>query len=475
MLITTLAAALAKRPPQTSRQAILIQQFHQLILDGRLRSGDRLPATRQLAEGLKISRNTALRVYDTLIAEGFFEADRAGTRVATLPAQAASAPSLAPPPGLLARRARDLPLRHLDPLLPFAPGVPDLNLFPWSAWRRHLQQAWREVGVRQLVLAPPGGEPRLRQTIAKILRLRRGLDCQAEQVFVVAGGHVALDACARLLADAGERVWIEDPGYPTARNSFLAADLKLEAIPTDAQGMQIDTTRWQTKPPRLVYLTPAHQYPLGSVLSLERRLSLLHLAEAGKHWLIEDDYDSEFSYGRNPPPAMQSLMPDAPVVYIGTFSQLLYPGLRIAYLVLPPWAAKAFGERLEALYRGGQAVEQKALAAFLEHGQLLRHLKRMTPRYAERQHCLRAALSAHFGSTFPITGGEAGLHLCLHLPADCDDHELAAETLRRGIIVRPLSEYAMTQANGVRGLVFGYGMASTERIPELVQRLPRPT
>lgn len=461
------------RQPGESLQQWLYRSIKTAILNGRLPAGAPLPASRSLATEQGIARNTVLRAYELLLADGFVVADRKGTRVAELPT---AHHSEAPPAvrGALSRRAGQLPGRFGEPLLPFAPGVPDLNAFPWSRWARQLQNAWGEVSARQLAQAAPGGEPALRKGIADFVRLRRGVDCRPEQVFVVAGGHLALDACARLLADAGDTVWLEDPGYPSARSAMLAAGLKAVPVPVDAHGMAPEDSLWHTDPPRLVYLTPAHQYPLGATLSLERRLALLRRVEAGRQWILEDDYGSEFEHqrpGHMPLPAMQSLLPDAPVVYLGTFSMLLYPGLRIGYLVVPRWAAAEFGQALESLYRTGHAVEQRALARFLDSALPLRHLRRMAPIYRQRQSALREALLRRFGPETRILGGQAGLHLTALLPPALRDTDIVEYALQNGVIARALSSYAHSGSESLNGLVLGYGMVAADRIQSLVERL----
>lgn len=461
------------------RQQQLYRLLKEAILDGRLGQGAALPASRLLAADYGIARNTVLYAYQQLQAEGFLLADRRGTRVADLPALAgrrAAGPDIERRPAGLSRRANDLQLRHHEPLLPFAPGVADLNAFPWATWARHLQQAWGEVSARQLAYAAPAGEPRLRQALADDLRARRGVRCSPEQVFVVAGAQVALDACARLLADEGDTVWLESPCYPAARAVMRAAGLQAVQVPVDPAGMAPDPGLWQQRPPRLVYLTPSHQYPLGAVLSLERRLEFLR--RIGTGWIVEDDYDSEFNHARpgyQPLPALQGLQAEAPVVYVGTFSKLLYPGLRIAYMVVPRWAAREFGERVASLYRSGQAVEQRALAGFIGSGALTRHLRRMAPTYRARQASLRRELAAAFGADVEILGGDAGLHLTLSLPDGAPDTEVVRRAADLGVTARALSEYYAPETGSAarNGLVLGYGMAEEKLIPELVGRLAK--
>lgn len=468
------------------RQLRLYQGLKEAILAGRLAAGARLPGTRQLALEYGMARNCVLFAYQQLQAEGFLVADRGGTRVGRLPSFPDPGAHLAPAAPLLSARARTLAQRASgNSFLPFAPGLPDVNAFPWRSWAGCLQRAWREVSARQAASSEPGGEPELRRAVAEFLSARRGVVCTPAQVFIFPGGRTALDACARLLADAGDTAWIEEPCYTAARNAMLAAGLKLVPVPVDKDGIAVPDGLWRRAPPRLIYVTPSHQYPLGSVLSLERRLQLLgHLGDAC--WLLEDDYDSDFQHVRPGAslPAMQGLRPEAPVIYIGTFSKLCYPGLRIAYMVVPRWAARELGEAVQALYQPGQAVEQRALARFIASGQLTRHVRRMAPIYAERQAVLRAELQAGFPGA-AILGGQAGLHLTLRLPAGQADRggaaaacqpadvALAAAALRHGVVARPLSAYYARpdEANDSAGLVLGYGMAEAARIPELVRRL----
>ena len=471
LILSTLHAPLA---PGEARQQRLYRLLKAAMLDGRLPPGQRLPASRQLAACLGMARNGVLFAYQQLLAEGFLQANRGGTRVAPLPQAGEPVGQPESRPGLLSRRAGQLPaMDHGERLLPFAPGVADLNRFPWRLWARYLQQAWGEVSARQLAYAEPGGEPELRRALANFVRVRRGIVCQPEQVFVVAGGHMALDACARLLADPGDTAWLENPCYPAARNSMLAAGLDVHAVPVDEDGMAPPQAWWGERPPRLLYLTPSHQYPLGSVLSLERRLDFLNRLLPGRGWLVEDDYGSDFHHARpggRPLPAILSLRPEAPVIYIGTFSTLLYPGLRLAYMVVPRWAAQPLGAAIATLYRSGQAVEQRALARFIESGRLLRHARRMAPLYRQRQQALRQALAKYFGDRAEVLGGQAGLHLTLRLPAGPADTMIVAAAAEQGVTVRALSAYCF-DAPLQNGLVLGYGMVDAERIAELTGRL----
>lgn len=466
LLLRTLHDPTAQEP----RQLRLYQLLKTAIADGRLGPGTRLPSSRQLAADHRLARNTVLFAYQQLLAEGWVQAHRGGTRVARRgPDHLAEPPARA---GMLSARAQQLPaLDPHDSLLPFAPGVPDLNAFPWTRWARCLQQAWSEVRARQLVAGEPGGTVELREAVARFLCGRRGVVCTPEQVFIVAGAQMALDACARLLADNGDTAWLENPGYGAARNTMLAAGLDVVDVPVDSQGMAPDEDLWQRSPPRLVVLTPSHQYPTGAVLSLQRRLDFLQRLHGRNTWLIEDDYGSDFHHARASPalPAIQGMQPQAPVIYIGTFSKLLYPGLRMAYMVVPRWAVRELGKAIRSLYRSGQAVEQRALARFLDSGQLTRHMRRMAPHYRERARVLGDALRQAFPGA-QVQGADAGLHLVLHLPGGPPDTQLVDAALHRGVAARALSSYC-SGSHRDNGLVLGYGMVQADRIPELVARL----
>jgi len=290
---------------------------------------------------------------------------------------------------------------------------------------------------------------------------------------VTGGAQMALDVCARMLGDVNDIVWMEEPGYQQARSVMEAAGLNVVAIPVDRDGMVINDELWKSSPPKLIFLTPSHQYPMGSVLSLQRRLELLKRAKQHGTWLLEDDYDSEFHYGATQITALQGLAPDASVVYIGTFSKSLFPGLRIGYMVVPEWVSKRIAEGLHEYFRPGQAVEQLALARFIESGELARHTRRMRTRYFSRQSIFREQLRMHFDEDASILGGAAGTHLTVVFHDDIDDVTLSQKAAELGITVPPLSAYvnSYTEQRIPRGMVLGYGVVKDEMIAGLVSRL----
>lgn len=463
-------------PESMSRQRVIYHRLRDAILSGQLVSGTRLPASRSLAASLKIARNTVLFAYEQLLAEGCLLADRQGTRVASFPRRGLASPdsTAAPATALqLSRRAaaalQPEPAREAA-VLPFAPGVPDYGAFPFRRWRACLERAWHDAGWRQLGYAAYGGDPVLRAAVAGHLTTVRGFAVDAAQIVITSGTQAALDLCARLLGDHGDIVWAENPGYLAARVAFGLAGLRVHDVPVDAEGLAPDENDWDAHPPRLITITPSHQYPTGRVMSLARRLALIERAQRTGAWIIEDDYDSEFRRAGPAPPALFGLQADAPVVYVGTFSKTLYPGLRLGYLVLPRAVAADFARAAGQATRAGQGVEQRALADFILRGYYTLHLRRMRTRYAARQMALRTALRDAFGPSLELSGGEAGLHLVMWLPNEIHDAEVVRHAAGLGLGVRALGDYTRAPLR-CNGLVLGYGNLEEGMIAACVQRL----
>ncbi|VVD86732.1 MocR-like pyridoxine biosynthesis transcription factor PdxR [Pandoraea anhela] len=477
---------------RTSLQKQLLSRLKHAILEGRLPAGTRLPASRTLAEDLAVSRNTVSIVYDQLAAEGFIVPHRLGTHVAQLSldphvaaqaaralaqkAQAESMPTQDVTPPLASLRIQRLPAtRHAaradETPLPFTPGVPALTRFPTSTWRRTLERVMREAQPRHYHYGDPLGEPALREAIAAHLRISRGVRCDASQVVITEGAHEALILCVRLLTDPGDTVWMEDPGYRGAKAAFHSSDVRLHALRVDDEGIVIPDGLWERSPPKLVYVTPSHQYPLGSVLSASRRLDLIAQARRHGAWILEDDYDSEFRHQGEPIAAMQGMVPEAPVVYVGTFSKTMFPALRLGFLILPTALALQARDALDELLRGGHRFEQLALADFIRSGQFSRHLGRMRRLYRERQTALRDALAAHFDPAYAVIGERCGLHLTVRLDPAFPDQAIVAAAQREGIGPRALSSFALDPQPADNGLVIGYGDTDASRIPGLIRRL----
>lgn len=452
-------------------QRQLQQRLKTAILEGRLAPGTRLPASRSLAESLSISRNTVTIAYEHLAAEGYVLADRQGTRVATLtrrpspPAKPLSTP---------ARVAKRLSRLHTTPRgsggwLALRPGQPALSHFPAAAWRRSLDRAMRNGGSDALAYGEPAGEAALRASIASYLGVARGVRCLPEQVVITEGTQEALALCVRLLADPGDIAWVEDPGYRGAKTAFLAGDLDVRPKPVDHEGLMLTPQDWADGAPRLVYVTPSHQYPTGGVLSAARRLALIEQARAHQAWLVEDDYDSEFRHHGEPIAAMQGMTPQSPVLYIGSFSKTMFPSLRIGFVVMPQALLEPTRVAVTELLRGGHRYEQLALADFIESGEFSRHLGRMRRLYRDRQQALRTALQQHLDVEHTLQGGQCGLHLTLRLPACYDDKKLATMAVAHGMQPQALSSFALASPDN--GLVLGYGNTSSELFDPLTRRL----
>ena len=486
-----LEARLQRHPGAEPLQRQLHRRLQQAILAGRLAPGSRLPGSRALAEGLGVSRNTVIAAYEQLSAEGYLQPDRQGTRVAALArpaaatargrlrAEAPSGPgSLALPHPLAQRLAQRL--AHIQPTgagalfgLPLRPGVPALSHFPLAAWRCALDRAITQAGPAALAYGEPLGEPALRAAVARHLSVARGVRCSPEQVVITEGAQEALSLCARLLSNPGDRAWVENPGYRGAKAALRAADLTLHPLPVDREGLCATEQDWALHPPRLIYVTPSHQYPTGAVLSAARRLQLMEQARRHGCWLIEDDYDSEFRHAGESIGALQGLVPQAPVLYVGTFSKTLFPSLRLGFLVLPEALLPGLQGPLGELLRGGQRHSQLALAQFMESGEFARHLGRMRRLYRSRQSALRSALQQHLGVPHQIEGGQCGLHLCVRFGPRWPDQAVAEQARQQGMAPSALSGFALPPRPPDNGLVLGYGNTSSELFAPLIQRLSR--
>ncbi|MRX07970.1 aminotransferase class I/II-fold pyridoxal phosphate-dependent enzyme [Pseudoduganella sp. FT25W] len=457
------------------RQRLLHECLRAAIRNGTLAAGARLAASRALAEELGVARNTVLYAYEQLASEGFVVTDRRGTVVAAVtPERAPARRALAAPQAGLSQRARSLRAvpGPADRMGAFVPGVPALELFPMALWRRMLERALRAMTVVQLNYGDPAGEPQLREAIADHLRAARGVVCDAAQVFITDGTQSSLDLCMRALADDSDTVWIENPGYGGALAAARGAGLAVAGIDVDDEGMAPTAEDWLLRPPRLIYTTPSHQYPIGSVLSLRRRLALIEAARAAGALIIEDDYDSEFRHDGAPLHAMQGLAADAPVVYLGTFSKTMFPSLRIGFVVVPASLAEAFAQMRAQSSSRGRVAEQLALAEFLRSGQFVLHLRRMRRLYRQRRDALVAALALHLGSVATVHGGSSGMHLSLRFQdARIDDVAIVAQALQRGIAVNALSTHDTQGDSGWKGLMLGYAQVPAEQMEGLVKQL----
>lgn len=477
--------------PELTATASLYQQLYaglrQAILQGRLRAGVRLPSTRELATALQLSRNTVMAAFEQLVAEGYLESRVGdGTYVSsalpddlTLAAPAGRRRSVTPgngaPPHFSQRH-------HLITTAPmggstdehapraFRTGIPALDAFPTELWSRLVAQQWRQATPALLTYGDARGYEPLRQAIAEYLGAARGVRCTAEQVLITAGSQHALDLVAQILLDPGDPVWIEDPGYRGARAALLGVGAHLLPIPVDEEGLCVEVGVAQSPAARLAYVTPSHQYPTGATMSVARRLALLAWARQQNAWILEDDYDSEYRYRGRPLAALQGLDQAERVLYSGTFSKVLFPGLRLGYLVTPPALTDAFTRALQLAHRYLSVFDQAVLATFIREGHFARHLRRMRTLYAERQQVLVTALQERLRAHVTVGSAEAGLHLVAWCNGVRDDQQLTKAAWQVGVEVAPISTYSM-QATPRPGLVLGYGMLTPAEIRAGVDKL----
>lgn len=463
-----------------SAQKTLHAALKNAIQDGALAAGTRLLSSRVLAQELGIARNTVVYAYEQLVSEGYLSTDRRGSVVNNMAviARKLQAVVLDDEPSLsLARRAQNLmslPVAS-DLTSGFAPGVPALADFPMALWRKNLDATWRQLTVAQLGYADAAGELILRTAIADHLRASRGVDCDAEQVIITDGTQSSLSLCAHALADVGDKVWIENPGYVGAQIAFRSAQLNVIGIAVDQDGIAPKTNDWQLHPPKLVYVTPSHQYPTGQVLSLSRRLELIQQARLHGSLLIEDDYDSEFRHDGPPLPAMQGLVPDAPVIYLRTFSKTLFPALRIAYLILPKNLVVTMRALVAKASLRGRSADQICLAKFMRDGHFLQHLRRMRRLYKQRRDALVELLQTQLGDIASVYGDTAGMHLslCFH-DGSINDQACSQAALAQGIVAPALSSHAVGKRRQAwSGLMLGYAQVPVEEMPSLVAKLQK--
>ncbi|MBA5639097.1 PLP-dependent aminotransferase family protein [Duganella sp. LX20W] len=466
--------------PRLPQQRRLYEAAKAAIHQQLLGAGNKLPSSRDLARDLGISRNTVIAAFEQLGVEGYVtSALGSGTYVADLQAHSASmrggfhpqqdgagedGAEVAP----LSRRGQELTVFAAGPryeIQPFAPGDADFSSFPFKLWQRLQNRVWREARADLLDYGQSGGYLPLRQAITEYLRISRSVKVSVEQVMVTAGTQHSLDLCAQLLADPGDTAWVEDPCYWGARRVFQANDLLLHPITVDGDGMALEPADLATNP-RLIYVTPSHQYPTGAVMSLARRRELLDVALTKNAWILEDDYDSEFRYTGRPLAALQGLDTGDRVVYMGTFSKVLYPGIKIGYVVAPPQLVDAFKSALYDLQRPGQLMVQAALADFIALGHFTTHIRKIRQIYGARREMLRRTLVHQLGTHahgVTISSEESGLHLVVELPAHVDDVALEKLAAESGIQVKALSNYYLAPPVR-RGLLVGYAYCTPEKI-----------
>jgi GntR family transcriptional regulator/MocR family aminotransferase len=448
------------------------------ILEGRLKPGVGLPSTRSFATDLKVSRSTIVLAYDQLRAEGYLTSRLGGrTRVADIVPEALVRPE--PPRDRAHTRTRRTTaiqpthaeaLRHalyVEPRVPraFRSGVPALDAFPVEAWTRAITASLRKMPPRHLSYGATFGLPALREAVAEYLAGARGVRCTADQVMIVNGSQQALSLSAMALISRGDQVWLEDPFYAGARGAFTLAGAQIIPVGVDDQGLIVDEGRRRAPDARAVFVTPSRQLPLGVTMSLARRLELLEWAHAANAWIIEDDYDSEFRYSSRPLTALQGLDRHGSVIYTGTFSKVMFPSMRLGYMVIPDEVRDVYQAVRHFADTHSSYLEQAAMARFMAEGEFERHIRRMRTLYLERQQVLVSAAKQYLGNRVRVPAPDAGMTLIAWLRDGDDDIAIADAIGKAGVAVVPISNMA-SDHHVPPGLLLGYSGVRPDEIRE---------
>ncbi|HEV2180718.1 MAG TPA: PLP-dependent aminotransferase family protein [Gemmatimonadaceae bacterium] len=473
----------ARRRTPIYRQ--LYEWFQSAILAGHLRPGQRVPSTRQLATELGVSRIPVLGAYEQLHAEGYLESFvGAGTcvarsipeRVSLIKRPAVRRAERAPNGGGPRRTSRlagtifQTDQSWLGNPGAFRISLPALDQFPAAVWARLVNRHTRRVTRAMMAYGDPMGDRSLREAIAEYVGAARAARCDPSQILVTTGSQQGLLVTARVLFDAHDAVWVEDPGYPGARQALLAAGARMVPVPVDAEGLDVARGARAAPSARAVYITPSHQHPLGVTMSATRRMTLLDWASRAGAWIIEDDYDSEYRFDSRPIASLHSMDADARVIYVGTFSKVLFPALRLGYVVVPKDLVPAFSAMRDASDVFSSTLYQAVVNDFIREGHFARHIRRMRMVYMERRQALVDAIRAEAGDWLDVVGAAAGLHLAALLPPGVSDQAVAKRAAAKGILVTPLSScYFTPPARG--GLILGYGGIAPHEIREGVRTL----
>jgi GntR family transcriptional regulator/MocR family aminotransferase len=461
----------------------IYEGYRDAIVERRLRSGQRIPPTRGLAAELRVSRLPVLNAFEQLLAEGYFESrPGAGTFVASSVPDDLAAPKPGTParprpprcgPRLIGRHAATL-RQDIGPWFKgvgaFSVGQPPVDQFPWDLWSRLVARRSRSRDPELVHYSPVMGFGPLREAVAEYLRTARGVRCEASQVMIVGGAQQALELSARVLLDAGSSVWVEDPGCYGVQNLLRLAGARTVPVPVDAEGLVVAEGIARSPKARAVFVTPSHQFPLGVTMSASRRLQLLDWAQSSGAWIIEDDYDSEYRYGQLPITSLQGLDRDARVIYVGTFSKIMFPALRVGYVVLPTDLVRTFVAVRRATDKFSPTLTQAALTDFIEEGHFARHVRRTRVLCGERRAAMVDALRAELGADVAILGDPAGMYLTVALSGRARDREIALRAARERLWVAPLSERYLSRAPR-QGLLLGYGGTDAAEMAEGVRRL----
>jgi GntR family transcriptional regulator / MocR family aminotransferase len=457
--------------------------FRSTIVGRTLSSGQRIPSTRALATELDISRIPVLNAYAQLLAEGYFETRvGAGTFVSSSLPKRIVAPQnpcavstqIGSGPRRLARSSLLLPPYKRDPWVrhrgAFSVSQPALDAFPFKIWAKLVARHGRNAPTHSLEYGDPIGLKQLREVIAVYLRTSRAVRCEPQQIMIVSGSQQALDLSVRVLLNPGNSIWMEDPGYWLARHVLVAAGCRIIPVPVDADGLDVAAGIERCRTARAALVAPSHQYPLGVTMGASRRLQLLQWARQTGAWIIEDDYDSEYRFESKPIASLQGLDDASRVIYIGTFSKVLFPALRVGYLVLPPDLVDPFLAVRHAMDVSPAHFHQAVLAEFIAEGHFSRHLRSMRALYGERRSVLVDSLHREFGSYLKVFGNVAGMHLAITVPKGLQDRQIALRAAAESLWLWPLSPFYATKP-AQQGFVLGYGSTTAAEIPPAIRHM----
>ena len=448
-------------------QSQIARQIRALVLNGRLKPQAKLPSTRALAEELDVARATIVEAYEQLLGEGYIETrSGSGTRVAAELPEAL----LTATPAAKVKSSRPRAAGKREPARPFRSGLVDWENFPHDDWGRMLGRFWRNPPVTLLEHNDPFGWMPLREAIARHLYEWRGISCDESQVIVTAGGLDAFDLIGRAIMAEGDKVWIEEPGYPTARRVFALGGVSVVPVAVDEEGLMVAKGREKAPDARAAFVTPARQYPTGVTMPLARRLELLDWAAEAGAIVIEDDYDSEYRYVGRPLPALMSLDTRASVIYSGSFSKVFSPIVRLGYIVVPKALVERFRDERQSHGAPPSLMAQPALAEFMSSGAFAIHIRRMRRIYANRREALIAALKPADGRLFTIDASPAGLMLLLRLPAGEADEDLVTRLAAQGIEAQSLSSHYAGRKRG-QGLLLSFAGFTEDELRKSAHRL----
>jgi GntR family transcriptional regulator/MocR family aminotransferase len=463
----------------------LYAQIRQQILSGALRAGHRLPSSRSLAAELRVARSTIVQAFEQLHAEGYIESTtRGATRVSAQPpdrlTRAEPHRSTAPRPqphAPLSRRAQTIASawQHFDaivdrPARAFRTSVPALDIFPFDTWGRLLGRAWRRTTAGALSYADSRGLPALREAVAAYLRASRGVRCDADQVFITTGSQQALNLAAHVLLDPGDEVWIEDPGYFGAGGAMTFAGARLVSVPVDREGLDVAAGIRRAPNAKLAIVTPARHLPLGATLTLPRRFALLEWAASRRSWVLEDDYDSEFRYSTRPLASLQGLDRAGCVIFTGTFSKVMFPALRLGYLVVPPALVDPVARVRRYMDFCPPYLAQAVMAAFIQQGHFERHIRRMRTIYGARRDLLVSLLQRHCTGLLDVDAPDAGLNLVAWLDPHLDDRAVSRRLAAAQVDALPISACAL-ERELPPALLLGFAGIREQDIHDGVMRL----